>query len=805
MKTAGNSQIMRTIPLLITIFSLSLPAYAQYNGGTGEPNDPYQIATADDLILLGDSPEDYDKHFILTADIDLDPSLPGGRAFDRAVVASRYSFTGVFDGNGYRISHLTIAGEGSLGLFGSLDLETQIKNLGLEAVDVQGTGGGIGGLVGVSHNGGPVPPGVPFPGSSISDCYSTGSVRGGGGVGGLVGRMNSGTISGSYSSGTVTGEDRGVGGLVGAVWDCDIGDCSFTGMVNSNNRIGGLAGELHSSFVKRCYAVADVSGSTDVGGFVGLNCCGYVSNCYADGAVVGESNVGGLAGANEFRSQAWPRNPEILNCYSTSGVTGLSSVGGLVGFDKGIIQHSYWDIETSGQATSAGGTGLTTTEMQTASTFLEAGWDFIDEVENGSNDIWKISEGLDYPRLWWEKYSGGTGEPNDPYQIATAEDLILLGETPEDYDKNFILTADIDLDPNLPGRKVFDKAVIAPHRYVDGFWLPQGTPFTGIFNGNEHTISHLTITGVSYLGLFGKLGKRPTVGEVTSLGLIDVNISGSVDCIGGLVGQNDEGLIAKCYTTGYISGLSMIGGLVGSNSYYYDFGDRGHARFGSGRISNCYSACNVTGTKSVGGLSGNNDTGGTIKNCYSTSQVAGDTNVGDLAGTNGGSISNCYSTGPVTGEVNVGGLVGNNSTRSRRLSRSPGSISNCYSASSVNGTGSVGGLVGDNYEGSINMSYSTGMVTGDENIGGLVGYNGESITKSFWDIETSGMTNMCGGESVDALGCDDSCGKTTGEMQTESTFTDGDWDFVDEIANGTDDIWWILEGQDYPRLWWESE
>jgi hypothetical protein len=54
------------------------------------------------------------------------------------------------------------------------------------------------------------------------------------------------------------------------------------------------------------------------------------------------------------------------------------------------------------------------------------------------------------------KYSGGTGEPNDPYQIATAADLIALGETPDDYDKHFLLTADIDLDPNLPGRHLVD-------------------------------------------------------------------------------------------------------------------------------------------------------------------------------------------------------------------------------------------------------------------------------------------------------------------------------------------------------------
>ena len=56
------------------------------------------------------------------------------------------------------------------------------------------------------------------------------------------------------------------------------------------------------------------------------------------------------------------------------------------------------------------------------------------------------------------KYWGGSGTAEDPYQIATAEDLIALGETAQDYDKHFVLTADIDLDPNLPGRKVFDKA-----------------------------------------------------------------------------------------------------------------------------------------------------------------------------------------------------------------------------------------------------------------------------------------------------------------------------------------------------------
>lgn len=65
------------------------------------------------------------------------------------------------------------------------------------------------------------------------------------------------------------------------------------------------------------------------------------------------------------------------------------------------------------------------------------------------------------------KYAGGTGESNNPYQIATAEDLILLGDSPEDYDKHFILIDDIDLDPNLPGRKVFNEAVIGAGTFVD--------------------------------------------------------------------------------------------------------------------------------------------------------------------------------------------------------------------------------------------------------------------------------------------------------------------------------------------------
>jgi hypothetical protein len=81
-------------------------------------------------------------------------------------------------------------------------------------------------------------------------------------------------------------------------------------------------------------------------------------------------------------------------------------------------------------------------------------------------------------------YSGGTGEPNAPYQIADANDLLALSANTGDYDKSFIMTADINLDPNLPGGQVFTTAVIAPNLY--------GIPaFSGVFDGAGHKIINL--------------------------------------------------------------------------------------------------------------------------------------------------------------------------------------------------------------------------------------------------------------------------------------------------------------------------
>jgi len=83
------------------------------------------------------------------------------------------------------------------------------------------------------------------------------------------------------------------------------------------------------------------------------------------------------------------------------------------------------------------------------------------------------------------KYGGGTGEPNDPYLIYTAEQLDDIGAEPNDWDKHFKLMADIDLS-----------AYEGTDFNIIGYWVqwyfPDNMPFTGVFDGNGHRISNFT-------------------------------------------------------------------------------------------------------------------------------------------------------------------------------------------------------------------------------------------------------------------------------------------------------------------------
>ncbi len=417
------------------------------------------------------------------------------------------------------------------------------------------------------------------------------------------------------------------------------------------------------------------------------------------------------------------------------------------------------------------------------------------------------------------QYGGGTGTPDDPYLIHTAEQMNAIGTNRKDWDKHFKLMADIDLS-TYAGT---DFKIIG---------TSTNSAFGGAFDGNNNKISRFTSTNRSYTGLFGYV--KDSNAEIRNLGLVAPNIKAEGGSnVGSLVGYLDQGTIANCYASGgSVTGKESVGGLVGYSeggeikgcySTSRVSGDEevgglvGHLR---GTIDNCYSKGTVSGGKYIGGLLGRNRSGlitnsmasgrvsgddrevgglvgnnsGSVVNCFAGGDVSGGRTVGGLVGTNGGTITYSYSSGLVSSEGSAGGLVGNNSDI----------VSNCYATGGVTGDYNVGGLVGYNtWPGKIFSCYSIGAAGGTMYVGGLVGYNNESIIKtSFWDTRTSGLNNMCGREQY-GIGCDDVNGKTTAGMQTQDTFLSAGWDFVDASINGTDDIWSICEGLDYPRFTWQ--
>jgi hypothetical protein len=173
----------------------------------------------------------------------------------------------------------------------------------------------------------------------------------------------------------------------------DIVRCLDVGTVDA---VGGLVG-YNGGTVSNSYFIGNVTGVGNVGGLVGWN-DGTVSNCYAMGNVTGDWNVGGLVGENY--------DATVIKCYSTGSVTGTSSVGGLVGYNfEGTVSDSFWDTETSGQATSDGGTGKTTAQMKSIATFSGAGWDIIAVANSSTRNlayIWNIVDDVTYPFLSWQ-------------------------------------------------------------------------------------------------------------------------------------------------------------------------------------------------------------------------------------------------------------------------------------------------------------------------------------------------------------------------------------------------------------------
>jgi filamentous hemagglutinin family protein len=286
-------------------------------------------------------------------------------------------FTGKFDGQNYTISNLRInrPAQDYIGLFG-FGANVITRNIGLLNANITGRDR-VGGFTGY------------IDGGTISNSYATGNVSGANSVGGLFGYSTGTLISNSYATGNVSGANS-VGGLIGIRFgSSSISDAYATGNVSGTDFVGGLVGYLGDGSFSNNYATGNVNGNNQVGGLVGRT-DSPITNSYATGNVSGTaSNIGGLVGMLN--------DVALGTSYSNGSVTGASNVGGLVGVRfGGSVTNSYWDINTSGQATSpGGGSGLTTAQMRQMASF--AGFNI--SANGGSAAIWRIYEGLAAPLL----------------------------------------------------------------------------------------------------------------------------------------------------------------------------------------------------------------------------------------------------------------------------------------------------------------------------------------------------------------------------------------------------------------------
>lgn len=566
---------------------------AEFAGGTGESGDPYQIATAEQLIGIGQDPNLLDKHFVLIKDIDLDPNLPGRVTFDASVIARpdyrisgtekrRYvtilshPFTGGFNGAGHVIRNLVIAGPETdahqVGLFGSVGHQGSVTNLRIENAHVAG-GSQIGLLVGTNNG-------------TVARCAVDGVVVATGMAGGMVG-ANHGSVVGCKSTATVAGGSV-LGGLVGENWDC----------------------------IESSYAMSRITFRPETG-YSWLR------------------SSGGLVG----------RNTDTINfSYAVSVATDPDNpISGLVGENSGCVHLGYWDAQAGGAPSSEGGRPKTTQQMMDRNTFR--GW--------GQAGLWVLDDGTDYPRLDWEdaggspivdappSYADGKGDPNDPYRIATPEQFVSIAYYRSDWDECFVLTADIDL-------KDIDPALVYPIGTRERH-------FEGVFDGQHHTIANYRPMpdGGSYVGVFGYVYGFSPVPKIKALRLTDLNVQG-VYATGGLVGFLSRGSVEECSVSGTVSGDMCVGGLVGDSQgqVIASFSDglvTGRRcvggllgrQYGDPSITSCYSFADVSGDEEVGGLVGEHRGG--LEYCYAAGLVTGADAIGGLVGVlEGGTVYLCY-------------------------------------------------------------------------------------------------------------------------------------------------------------------
>lgn len=562
---------------------------------------------------------------------------------------------------------------------------------------------------------------------------------------GFVGANEAGgLIEGCWTSMAVNTTSEYAGGFVGLGYGGTIRNCFALGNVSARGYSGGFVGRsvYGGNAYENCYAAGVVTVSGEQGnGFIGGNkpdsAFQYdqskgVTNCYFNSAAASAAAYGAvgksldemktdtfLTAISGSDSGVWAREadkngglPYLLGvAVPETAVTAQITVKlAIASYDKNSYTFNRMGDVITVTMDSNGNTrlvdlmdeaqrqGLLTYSYATTSTFgrfihtingraVDApdGWMFtvndtlsnvsasLATVQNGDQVLW--FEGTTENRFQGPSWEELTGTPAaiSWVDIETVDDLLALAKATdaETLGKNYRLKADLNLKDT-------------PFNGIGS----AGQPFTGMFDGQGHTISHVTVNALEgeNAGFFNVI-KGATIRD---LKLVDVEITGKTN-VGGLAGstqvqldssdlsKNVANLIGGCSVSGTVTGTKNVGGLVGLNEGKTD----PQTLFSiASAVDKCAASVTVNGKEKTGGLVGKN--GGTITKSSSGGTVKGDTTTGGLAGDSSGDIYDSHTSCTVAGSSHTGGFVG----------FSDGAVKNCYSIGGVSGTDYTGGFAG---------------------------------------------------------------------------------------------------------------
>ena len=648
--------------LLLLLLAMTTAAQAQsiFGGGSGTYADPYIISTTDHLDQLAADVNGGNwyngKFFSLQADLDY-----AGKTY---TPIGRYpnGFGGEFFGNNHSINNVTVVGDGTnIGIFGCLMNQAKVQDLTLGGNSRLEGSGSVGGIAGYVENN-----------KEICRCHVGADVNIAArdnpnsdidSFGGIVGAANGDfTIRNCTSRATLTnsgiGRCTGMGGIIGTtMFGGTIEDCISFSPIDCGNDVGGIVGQIYSGTltVQRCFYtnffgggiqghdtdgalwIGTVSFGENVSGTLPYATCWDATTPYFG---VGRNMVMTLNYSSEagyvpfnveyFANGSIPLTLEANGQYRFTMPNDNVTITGTVETFKRDIGYSDWVSITVPEQVYTGepltpvvtvidnkdGAPVTLTEGVHYTVTLPDGGCVIPGYHNIT--ITGMGDFGGQTTKTFTIFNPGSGTQGDPYIIRNTDEMDGLAASVNGGDsksgKFFRLEADLDYTGKTYTR----------------IGTSAGAPFSGTFDGNGHTISHVTLNeNYKFIGLFGYSN-----GTVKNLTLdhssIHAERSGSV---GGIVGCCDGGDVTGCYVTenvsisatgketeGWIEGGDDVGGIVGS-AYYC-------------AVSNCMNFAEVSGIERVGGVVGRNNNSTIINNYY-----AGNCTVGGIgvSGSNSGS------------------------------------------------------------------------------------------------------------------------------------------------------------------------